>query len=414
MTKTYYPFDAGAGASIVEAQWAKMAASWQETGVFRSQLNMLEPFGDSSGMVVKVKSGQAWIKGFFFESDAQESLNIGASDPTNPRIDVVVARLDKTANTIDFVVVAGTPAADPAIPAITDTATVTDMPLAYVNVLAGVSTITAGNVYDIRRFSYEDNRYGDGADGDVTISTTITLTRDMNYNNLTVTSSGILKPAGYKVYVRGYLWIKSGGSIQASGTNGGNGDTSGNGGAAGTGAPGAFLPKGTDGTPGHSMSGGGGSSFSTAKGLLVQPIGSHLWGAGSGGSGGGATGQALSIQPTDVQSTVGFRGGMGGTPTSSSNTRGGGGGGGGAGMILIHSNVWNNLGTVQCKGGDGGVSGGPNEAGGGGGGAGGQVTIFYRKAINPGTIQVTGGIGNTSGPFDGTNGQDGVVGFIAV
>jgi hypothetical protein len=32
------------------------------------------------------------------------------------------------------------------------------------------------------------NYYGTGSDGDVTITTTVTLTSDKNYNNLTITS----------------------------------------------------------------------------------------------------------------------------------------------------------------------------------------------------------------------------------
>lgn len=45
--------------------------------------------------------------------------------------------------------------------------------------------------------------FGDGSDGNVTISGTVTLTRDMFYGNLTLSDGSILKTNGYKVYVNG-------------------------------------------------------------------------------------------------------------------------------------------------------------------------------------------------------------------
>lgn len=59
--------------------------------------------------------------------------------------------------------------------------------------------------------------FWDWSDGDVTITTTVTLARDMYYNNLTITSPWILNPNGYKIYIK---WILSGnGKIQRNGNN---------------------------------------------------------------------------------------------------------------------------------------------------------------------------------------------------
>ena len=49
--------------------------------------------------------------------------------------------------------------------------------------------------------SGNDAVYGNGADGDVTISGTVTLTRDMHYNTLTVPLGHILLTSGFKVFV---------------------------------------------------------------------------------------------------------------------------------------------------------------------------------------------------------------------
>ena len=49
--------------------------------------------------------------------------------------------------------------------------------------------------------------YGSGADGNVVIATTITLTSDMFYNTLNVTSAGILLTNGYRVFVKDTLTL---------------------------------------------------------------------------------------------------------------------------------------------------------------------------------------------------------------
>lgn len=60
--------------------------------------------------------------------------------------------------------------------------------------------------------------FGDWADGDVTISSgTTTLTRDMYYNNLTITSPWVLNPNGYRVFVKWTIaWT---GTINRNGNN---------------------------------------------------------------------------------------------------------------------------------------------------------------------------------------------------
>lgn len=47
--------------------------------------------------------------------------------------------------------------------------------------------------------------FGNWSDGDVTISTNTTLVRDMYYRNLTINSTIVLNPNGYRIYVAGTL-----------------------------------------------------------------------------------------------------------------------------------------------------------------------------------------------------------------
>lgn len=150
MTKSYFPFDDGSGAEALESSWAKMARYWHGDGVLIGNGDNLKVYADSTGMQVKVKSGAAWLHGHYFESDAEETVAIDAADATNPRIDRVVLELSWTSDLIDIVVVKGTAAASPSAPALTQSSTIWQIPLAQVWVPASAATITAYDVMDER------------------------------------------------------------------------------------------------------------------------------------------------------------------------------------------------------------------------------------------------------------------------
>ena len=140
MAQTSYPFDEQ---SVTEDQWSAMMSTAQETRVVTG----LAVYGDSSGRQVKAPLGTAWVRGHFYQSTAEEVLAIGANASGNPRIDTVVLTLDPTANSIVLAVVAGTAAATPVPPTLTQTTTgVYQHPLADVAVANGAATITANNV----------------------------------------------------------------------------------------------------------------------------------------------------------------------------------------------------------------------------------------------------------------------------
>lgn len=150
MAEVYAPFDAGAGSAITEVTWQKMARRWLATGVIRGYLNTLAVSAGGTAMSVSVASGGAWIEGFYYETDAAVAQTITAADATNPRIDRVVVQLDRTANTVSLVVLAGTPAASPVAPTLTQTDTLWQISLAQVLVDAAVGVIAAGKVTDER------------------------------------------------------------------------------------------------------------------------------------------------------------------------------------------------------------------------------------------------------------------------
>lgn len=157
MTITYYPFGAGAGSGIDEAEWSEMAKYFRATGVIEGglALNDLEGYADSTGMQVKVKSGVAMIEGHFLKSTAVETLPITTADGSNPRIDLIVARVDWVNNDMELDVVDGAPAGSPSPPALTRTSSVYEIQLAEVYVDTSVSTIDAGDITDTREWSVD-------------------------------------------------------------------------------------------------------------------------------------------------------------------------------------------------------------------------------------------------------------------
>lgn len=184
---TYAPFDGGAGANVTEDTWRKMMrnAGTEFSGVLRGQDNALAVTGDSTGMQVKVATGQVWIEGHWGEVTAQKTLPLTAAHPTLDRFDLVVARLDGTNNVIELAVVTGTAAASPTVPVPSQVSSATyEVPLAYVDVQSGVTTITAGNVVDYRQYTTAYARYSSNTTQSLATGTDLLLV-DFNTDDTT-------------------------------------------------------------------------------------------------------------------------------------------------------------------------------------------------------------------------------------
>lgn len=239
--------------------------------------------------------------------------------------------------------------------------------------------------------------YGDGSDGDLTVaaSTTITQARDMYYNNVTIEATGVLKPAGYRTFVKNKLI--NNGTIRHSGTAGedGNGTTAAIGGA---GSAGGTLGSGEAGYP----------SWDEPTGPVTKT--NSIGGSGgSGGNGGTAVAPAnsfggpipckhlknilLSNHDSRAQ-LVGGAGGSGGNPGV-----GGPGGGGAGGIIMVSAKKILGSGLFECVGGDGGDAFPGSNASGGGGGGGGGILINCSEISDAITTNVSGGV---AGAKDGS------------
>jgi 4-hydroxy-3-methylbut-2-en-1-yl diphosphate synthase IspG/GcpE len=110
-------------------------------------------------MTVSVASGWAAIVGtyqtnmgtYMAYNDAATTATITTADPSNPRIDLVCITVNDAAysgslNSVAINVVAGTPAGSPTVPS-TPTNSIA---LARVAVAAGATSISSGNITDVR------------------------------------------------------------------------------------------------------------------------------------------------------------------------------------------------------------------------------------------------------------------------
>ena len=146
------------GSHPAENDRLSMQAIFATTGIIGSSSLSVGP-NSPVGMSVVVASGWAAIVGttqsnmgvYTVYNDANTTLTITTANPTNPRIDRIVATVQDafysgSFNDVIFQVVAGTPAGSPVAPA----TPANSISLATVLVGAAVTQINAGNITDTR------------------------------------------------------------------------------------------------------------------------------------------------------------------------------------------------------------------------------------------------------------------------
>lgn len=205
---SYMPFDGGPGANVLESGWREMMKHLHgsASGVVRGFDDDFETFGDSTGMQVKVKTGQCWIRGHYGASTAQKTIPIAAADPTNPRKDAVVLRLNTSGNKIEVDVVTGTPAATPAIPTLTTNSTTWETLLAVVDVPAAAVTITAANCVDYRVFTTAYAKFSRSTGQNITSGTPV---KTLDFENIDMRAGDIRGNGSLNEFtlLRSGLWV---------------------------------------------------------------------------------------------------------------------------------------------------------------------------------------------------------------
>lgn len=164
---SYAPFDAGAGSSVMESTWRKMMkhVTLGRDGVLKGNGLNMEVFGDSSGMQVKVRTGECWIRGHWGEITATKTVTVPTAHATLARIDRAILRCDFSDNNIEVDVLQGTAASTPVAPAVTQDSSIWEVSLATVSVPAADTSIGSNQVTDARFYANASYaRYYAGSD----------------------------------------------------------------------------------------------------------------------------------------------------------------------------------------------------------------------------------------------------------
>lgn len=130
-------------------EWAEYFASFIANGVFPNPSTGLQVLADS-GMAITIKTGKAWINGYFYYNTGDLSITLDTADGVLNRIDRVVVRLDLQEREISVSVKKGTYSATPTAPALQRDADAYELAIGDVLVGAGAVSITQANITDQR------------------------------------------------------------------------------------------------------------------------------------------------------------------------------------------------------------------------------------------------------------------------
>lgn len=103
-----------------------------------------------TGLQVSVSPGYGMINAKYINLTAPQAVQLTAADIALDRIDRIVLRLDRNARQITVAAKKGTPAANPAAPALTRTTDIWELSLAKIAVAAGAAVITQAEITDER------------------------------------------------------------------------------------------------------------------------------------------------------------------------------------------------------------------------------------------------------------------------
>ena len=258
--------------------------------------------------------------------------------------------------------------------------------------------------------------YGDGSDGDVTISTNTTLTRDMYYDSLTINEGIELNTGGFYVYVRNTLTgVGAGGKIVLNGGDAGSPYVYSHGAHPCGEAHACDINTYTDGHSGTYQNNGAGPG--TLSGFMGG-VGGDGGDSGGGNTGGvitGITPPAATEGGKEAVRCLGFWlatprcvGGSGGASGGADNSGTSGGSGGGGGVNVVFARKISGVITQEAKGGDAAAGSIYDYSGGSGGGGGGVcVLVCDGEGSATWTQDVSGGAGSAGVGAGSTNGQDG-------
>lgn len=143
-------FNSVSGDRVYRAEeWAEYFASFIGNGVFPSPSSGLQVVV-SEGMKIIVRTGKAWINGYFYFNTADLNVILGTADGVLNRIDRIVLRWDLTERSIAVRVKPSPAASNPSAPALQRNADAYEIALADVFIRAGSTAVLQSDITDQR------------------------------------------------------------------------------------------------------------------------------------------------------------------------------------------------------------------------------------------------------------------------
>lgn len=128
--------------------FASYFSSFISNGVFvgREQELLVKSTSPAASMAISVLPGRAYIKGYWYQSSEEKTLQISAANQNNPRIDSIVVELNTGSRTIGLKVLTGTPAINPEPPTLSEN----QIQLAKILIPVGKVAIINSDIIDTR------------------------------------------------------------------------------------------------------------------------------------------------------------------------------------------------------------------------------------------------------------------------
>lgn len=131
--------------------YARYFAAFIGNGVFTTPSTKLQVVADGTTMNLTLKSGKAWINGYFYENTEDLSLSVDVADGVLNRIDRVVVRLDFVNREIKAYVKKGAFASSPVAPTLQRDSDMYELGIADIKISKGVTKLVQADVTDLRQ-----------------------------------------------------------------------------------------------------------------------------------------------------------------------------------------------------------------------------------------------------------------------
>lgn len=121
-------------------------------GIFKDVGEALRVTADGTSMQVKVGTGRCWFEDTWTDNSSTMALNVDASDALYGRRDLVCVEVNKRVSDRknNIKIIKGSPNENPTDPLMQTVSGIFLYPIARINVRAGVSKISLGDVVDLR------------------------------------------------------------------------------------------------------------------------------------------------------------------------------------------------------------------------------------------------------------------------